>query len=173
MRCLAVCVLPVLWSFPLSAGAQDEGSMPDVGEPHPETAQEAPALQLEVDDAGAVVVPSPARTADGYTLREMERRAQRAKRGLGVAVVPVVAGGLMMIVGTIGSKCFHNSQSEEGCQRLLYGGAGVAAVGAAGMIATGILLGVRKRKLRALRETAQRERRRRVQWDLAHSRLVF
>lgn len=170
MGCLAVCVLPVLWSFPLSAGAQDEGSMLDVREPQSETAQEAPALQLELDDAGAVVVPSPGRTADGYTLREMERRAQR---GLGVAVVPVVAGGLMMIAGTIGSKCFFNSQSKEGCQRLLYGGVGVAAVGAAGMITTGIVLGVRKRKLRALRETVQRERRRRVRWDLAHSRLVF
>ena len=147
--------------------------MPDVRQPQSGTAQEAPALQLELDDAGAVVVPSPARTADGYTLREMERRAQRAKRGLGVAVVPVVAGGLMMIVGTIGSKCFFNPQSREGCQRLLYGGAGVAAVGAAGMIVAGILLGVRKRKLRALREAAQYERRRRVQWDLARSWLVF
>ncbi|NND29787.1 MAG: hypothetical protein HKN97_14490 [Myxococcales bacterium] len=173
MRCLAVCVLAVMWSLPLSAGAQDEGSMPDVREPQSETAQEAPALQLELDDAGVDVVPSPARTADGYTLREMERRAQRAKRGLGVAVVPVVAGGVMMIAGTWGSKCGFVAQTSAGCQRLLYGGAGVAAVGAAGMIATGILLGVRKKKLRALREAAQYERRRRVQWDLARSRLVF
>jgi hypothetical protein len=40
------------------------------------------------------------------------------------------------------------------------------------MIATGILLGVRKRKLRRLQE-AHYGRPRRVQWDLAQSRVVF
>jgi hypothetical protein len=43
--------------------------------------------------------------------------------------------------------------------------------GAAGMIATGILLGVRKRKLRL--QEADYGTPRRVQWDLARSRLVF
>jgi hypothetical protein len=102
-----------------------------------------------------------------------ERRAQRAKRGLGVAVVPVFAGGLMMTLGTVGPECGFGADSTAGCDGLLYSGAAVAAVGAAGMIATGILLGVRKRKLRALREAAQYERRRRVQWDVTRSRLVF
>lgn len=175
MKYQVVGVLAALLASPLSASAQEEGSTPNRPQPQSEPAQEAPALQLELDAAGVGVVPSPARTGDGYTLKEMERRAQRAKRGLGVSVVPLFAGGMMMIVGTVGSKCFFNSeaQTQKGCDRLLYGGVGLAAVGAAGMIATGILLGVRKRKLRTLREAAYREGRRRAQWDLARSRLVF
>lgn len=79
----------------------------------------------------------------------------------------------MMTVGTAGTKCFFNSETQKGCNRLLYGGVGLAALGAAGMIATGILLGVRKRKLRTLREAASYEGRRRARWDFARSRLVF
>ncbi|NNE18114.1 MAG: hypothetical protein HKN10_06530 [Myxococcales bacterium] len=173
MRYQVVCVLAALSSSPLSASAQEEGSTPNRRQPQSEPAQEAPALQLELDPAGVGVVPSPARTGDGYTLKEMERRAQRAKRGLGVSVVPLVAGGMMMTVGTAGTKCFFNSEAQKGCNRLLYGGVGLAALGAAGMIATGILLGVRKRKLRTFREAASYEGRRRAQWDLARSRLVF
>ena len=88
------------------------------------------------------------RARDGYTLKEMERRVQRAKRGLGVSVVPLAIGGIFMTVGTMGNGCFWNSEPPEQCDRMLYAGVGLAAVGAAGMIATGILLGVRKRKLR-------------------------
>jgi hypothetical protein len=44
--------------------------------------------------------------------------------------------------------------------------------GAVGMIISGALLGVRKRKLRRLQE-AHYGAPRRVQWDLARSRLVF
>jgi hypothetical protein len=40
------------------------------------------------------------------------------------------------------------------------------------MIATGILLGVRKRDRRSLQE-ARYERPRRVQWDFARSQVVF
>jgi len=175
MRYQVVCMLAALSSSPLSASAQDQGSTPNQRQPQSEPAQEAPALQLELDAAGVGVVPSPARTGDGYTLKEMEKRAQRAKRGLGVSVVPLFAGGMMMIAGTVGTKCFVFSppEAQKGCDRLLYGGVGLAAVGAAGMIATGILLGVRKRKLRTLREAACCEGRRRAQWDLARSRLVF
>jgi hypothetical protein len=166
-----MCVLAALSSLPLSTSAQEQASTPNRRQSEP--AQEAPALQLELDSAGLGVVPSPARTVDGYTRKEIERRVQRAKRGLGVSVVPLFAGGMMMIVGTMGTKCFWNSENQKSCDRLLYGGAGLAAVGAAGMIATGILLAVRKRKLRTLREVAYSEGRRRAQWDLARSRLVF
>jgi len=98
MKYQVVCVLAALLASPLSASAQEDGSTPNRPQPQSEPAQEAPALQLELDAAG---------------------------------------------------------------------------VGAAAMIATGILLGVRKRKLRTLREAAYREGRRRAQWDLARSRLVF
>jgi hypothetical protein len=76
----------------------------------------------------------------------------RAKKGLGVSVVPLAIGGIFMTVGTMGNGCFWNSEPPEQCDRMLYAGVGLAAVGAAGMIAAGILLGVRKRKLRRLEE---------------------
>lgn len=116
MRYQVVCMLAALSSSPLSASAQDQGSTPNQRQPQSEPAQEAPALQLELDAAGVGVVPSPARTGDGYTLKEMEKRAQRAKRGLGVSVVPLFAGGMMMIAGTVGTKCFVFSppRSPEG-----------------------------------------------------------
>ena len=55
---------------------------------------------------------------------------------------------------------------------LLWGGVALAGIGSVGMIATGILLGVRKRKRRKLHE-ADYGRPRKVQWDLARSRVVF
>jgi hypothetical protein len=173
MRYQVICVLAALSSLPLRTTAQEEASTPNRRQPQSEPAQEAPTLRLELDSAGVGVVSSPARTVDGYTLKKMERRVQRAKRGLGVAVVPLVAGGLMVTGGAFGSNCFLNSEAPNSCARVRYGGAGLAAVGAAGMIAIGILLGVRKRKLRTLQEVAYREGRRRAQWDLVRSRLVF
>ena len=172
MRCLVVCVLATVLSSPLSASAQGEGSMPNLRQPQPERAQEASALQLKLDADGVDVLAGSARTRDGYTLKEMERRVQRAKRGLGVSVVPLALGGIFMTVGTMGGGCFWNSEPPEHCDRMLYAGVGLAAVGAAGMIAAGILLGVRKRKLRRLEE-AHYGTPHRVQWDLAQSRLVF
>jgi hypothetical protein len=156
MRWLVLCVLVLVSSSSLRASAQ-----------------EASTLQLELDAAGVDAVASPARTSDGYTLKEMERRVQRARRGLGASVVPFVAGGIFMTVGTVGGGCFFNSDPPTQCNRMLYSGVGLAAVGAAGMIATGILLGVRKRRLRTLREAAYYDRRRRAEWDPALSRLVF
>jgi hypothetical protein len=173
MRYLAVCVLAAVLSSPLSAGAQDGGSTPNLRQPQSERAQEAPALQLKLDALGVDAVASSAQTGDGYTLKEMERRVQRAKRGLGVSVVPFVLGGIFMTVG-IGGGCLRIFEPEPPqCDRMLYAGVGLTAVGGAGMIATGILLGVRKRKLRTLREAASHEGRRGAQWDVKRSRLVF
>jgi hypothetical protein len=81
-------VLAGLGSLPLSVSAQagEEGatSEPKLREPVPssEQAPEKPALQLRLDDAGVEVAPGPPRTADGYTLEEMDRRVVRAGIGL-------------------------------------------------------------------------------------------
>jgi hypothetical protein len=168
-----VCVLAVMLSLPVNASAQDEGSTPNRGQPQSAPSQEAPALQLELTPESLGVVPSPPRTVDGYTLKQMEKRVQRAKRGLGASVVPFVFGAMFMTVGSIAGDCFWTSTAPKSCDRLLYAGVGLTVVGAAGMIASGILLGVRKRKLRTLREAASYEGRRRAQWDVERSRLVF
>ena len=156
MRWLVLWVLVLVSSSPLSASAQ-----------------EASTLQLELDAAGVDVVASPARTVDGYTLKQMEKRVQRARKGLGVSVVPFVAGTLFIMAGTVGYDCFLNSDRSEKCGRLLYTGVGLATVGTGGIIASAIMLRRRKGKLRTLREAAYYERRRRAEWDVERSRLVF
>jgi hypothetical protein len=173
-----------LAALPQSASAQDteegETTEPNLQEPAPssEPAPEEPALQLKLDDAGVEVAPSPPRTPDGYTLEEMETRVYRAKVGMGISSVPILMGGIVMIVGISGDLSFDlaappptpEEQKQE--ERMLRAGAVLAVGGAAAMIATGILLGVRKRDRRRLQE-AHYGTPHRVQWDLTQSRLVF
>jgi hypothetical protein len=145
-----------LVALPLSASAQDAAVSatpePSAEEPAPpsEPAPEEPALQLKLDSAGVDVTPSPPRTADGYTLRrrEMGLRVKRAKIGLGVSAVVMVVGTALAFGGGAASICL-----SEPCSRatgLTITGSIMAGGGAAGMVACGILLGVRKRKLRRL-----------------------
>jgi hypothetical protein len=138
-----LCVCVVVGASPLSASAQDaeEGATSE-----PNIVQE-PALKLELDTAGVEVVPSPPRTfPDRYT--EMRLRVRRAKIGLGVSAVVMVVGTALAFGGGAASICL-----SEPCSRatgLTITGSIMAGGGAAGMVASGILLGVRKRKLRRL-----------------------
>ena len=50
------------------AATTSEPNLQQPAAPSSESAPEEPALQLKVDDAGVDVVPSPPRTAYGYTL---------------------------------------------------------------------------------------------------------
>jgi hypothetical protein len=166
------CVLAALMASPLSASAQagEEGTSdePNAEEPAPEE----PALQLKLDDAGVDVVPSPPRTADGYTLEEMERRVMLAKLGVGVSAVPIFVGALLAASTAFSPLAPRTPEEQTSDRRLQYTGAALAAGGAASMVAMGIVLGVRKRKLRSLQE-ADYGRSHRVQWDGARSRVVF
>jgi hypothetical protein len=166
-------VLAGLVALPLSASAQtgEEGATP-------EPAPGKPALQLQLDDAGVDVVPSPPRTFDGYTLEEMGVRVKRARIGLGVSALSTVIGIALSSVAWASvawgnSICFLGDCSVEGWVAPVgYTGAVLVAGGVAGMIASGILLRRRKRDRDSLRE-ARYGRPHRVQWDLARSRLVF
>jgi hypothetical protein len=141
-------------------------------------APEEPALQLKLDDAGVGVVPSPPRTPDGYTLEEMDVRVRRARIGLGLTAVPIFVGFLLTLPALTFDFCFVDcpppptpeEQARE--DRLVRAGATIAVLGGASMIAMGILLGVRKRARRELKQ-AHYGTPRRAQWDLARSRLVF
>jgi len=168
-----------LATLPLSVSAQagEEGTSPEPSaeEPAPssEPASEEPALQLQLDDAGVQVVPSPPRTFDGYTLEEMELRVRRAKIGL-FSTAGVTGVGLVLFgVGVARSR---SSQDLDALSREnwapWFSGMWLMISGAVGMIVTGTLLGIRKGELRSLQE-ADYGTRRRVQWDLAQSRLVF
>jgi len=187
-----VCVLAGLVASPLSASAQagEEGatSEPNLKEhspsfepdpedlkgsvPSSEPASEEPALQLQLDSAGVEVVPSPPRTADGYTLEEMDVRVRRAMFGIVGSAVAVIVGGTLVMTG-VGGDCGWGGDAErQKCDRRAYAGTALAAGGAVGMITAGILLGVRKRNRRSLQE-ADYGRPHRAQWDLARSRLEF
>ena len=170
---LCVCALGVV---PLSASAQggEEGATfeQNLQEPAPEE----PALQLKLDDAGVEVVPSPPRTADGYTLEEMDVRVRRARLGLGFsAVATTVVGPLLIFVGAAASfgSCSSEPCSPDPLVPALYAaGALVTVGGLVGMGVSGSKLRRRKRDRDRLRQ-AHYGRPPRVQWDLAQSRLVF
>jgi drug/metabolite transporter (DMT)-like permease len=121
-----------------------------------------PALQLvALDSTGVVFTLIPSPTADGYTLEEIETRVKRAKIGLGVSVVVMVGGSVLFLYGAAADD---TAAAATGLI-LSLGGTG-------GTIASGILLRRRKRDRNRLLE-AHYGTPRRVQWDLAQSRLLF
>jgi len=174
---LCVCALGLV---PLSVSAQDaeEGatSEPNLQEPAPssEPVPEEPALQLELDSAGVDVTPSPPRTPDGYTLEEMDVRVRRAGIGLGVSGLAFVAGVAMgaAIVGASMCPIGDTTCPPSWVDPVGYAGLVLGVGGLAGIIASGILLRKRNRDRDSLRY-AHIGTPRRVQWDLAQSRLVF
>ncbi len=172
-----LCVSTIVGTLPRSVGAQtgEEGttSEPNLQEPEPSTepAPGEPALQLELDSAGVEVAPSyPQRTDDGYTREEMEVRVRRAKGGCG-GTAGVLALGVGLVIG--GAVYESSELSDVRVQpTLLIMGTIVTIGGAVGMTLSCNRLAARKGKLRTLQE-AHYGKRRRVQWDLARSRLVF
>ncbi len=143
---LALATLPLS----VSAQADEEGA----------TSQ--PALQLvALDSTGVVFTLIPSPIVDGYTLEEMELRVKRAKIGLGVSVVGMVGFGVLFLYGAAADDTAAVATGFI----LSLGGLG-------GTIASGILLRRRKRDRDRLLE-AHYGTPRRVQWDLAQSRVVF
>jgi hypothetical protein len=157
----------------VSAQAEKEGktSEPNLLEPGPssEPAPEEPALQLKLDSAGVEVVP----IAERIALEETKLRVKRARIALfstaGVTGVGVVLFGVG--VARVRSSQDLDALSRENSEPLI-SGMSLMIGGAVGMIVTGTLLGIRKGELRSLQK-ADYGRPRRVQWDLARSRLVF
>ena len=97
-----ICLLALV-ALPQSVSAQpaDEDSLSswqvDEGASLEQPAPEEPALQLKLDEAGVGVVPPLPRTADGYTLEEMELRVKRARIGLGVSLGVLFVGGVFVL----------------------------------------------------------------------------
>ena len=173
MRFVLAVVLVGFVALPLSASAQagEEGTASEQN-------AEEPALQL--DDAGVSVTPSPPRTADGYTLEEVyirhaKRGIRRAGIGLGVSFA-AFAGGIGMVAAAVSNAnviCILECPDPPAWVTPVGAIGGVlTAVGLAGMIVSGINLGRSRQQLHRLKE-ADHATPRRVQWDLAQSRLVF
>ena len=179
MRLVLAMVLAGLGTLPLSVSAQAEGpeEAPEQAAeqgpaPSSEPAPEEPALQLKLDDAGVEVAPS------YRAFKEMDRRVKRARIGLGVSIVAMtVVGPPLIVAGTAASLSSCEWGGAEDCSPpevpgLIAAGAFVTAGGLAGTIASGILLRRRKRERDSLWQ-AHYGTPRRVQWDVARSRLVF
>jgi len=188
MRNVVAFVL-VLVASPLTAGAQEggEGTLPpDVADPSQETQPTQSWLHRMhpgafVDPLSGNVVPES--TSSDFELQYLpgeepepeltrdEKKVRNAKIGMGVSGAAAFAGGVMVIVGADLPVIDFSagSSSDSGRDALLFAGTAVAAAGGVSLIATGILLRVRKRRLRDSKATTHRK----VQWDLARSRLVF
>jgi hypothetical protein len=115
----------------------------------------------------------PTRTPDGYTLEEMELRVKRVRIGLGVSAGVVALAVGLLVAGTVG-ECRYGSQLTlpSYCDPLLAAGTAFMFAGIIGMTTTGFMSLKRKRHRNRLTQ-AHHGTPRRVQWDLARSRLVF
>jgi cytochrome c biogenesis protein CcdA len=158
---LCVCALGVV---PQSASAQagEEGATS-------EPASVEPALQLKLDSAGVDVVPSPPRTADGYTLEEMERRKRRARIGL-LSTAGVSLAGMGLVIAGARVSNTQPSSDDKPANALKFSGVALLVAGIAGMVVSGIALKTRRRQLDryepapeyTLEETERRVRRARL-----------
>ncbi len=170
-----VLFLLALGAAPRSVSAQEakEGAIsePNRQEPSSEPAGEEGSRSLEYGDP----VSTPPNTKWGldWSLVEETPDVQTAKIGLGVSAAVIAVGGVVFGVSFIELCILQEDCPEPSWHRPVRITGGVLmAGGAAGMIVSGILLGVRKRQERRVQETHY-GRSRRVQWDLAGSRLVF
>ena len=148
---------------------------PEEPTPSSEPAPEEPALQLELDAAGVEVVPTPPRTADGYTLEELELRVGRTYIGLGVSAVAVAFGTALLLAGTLADDCWEWDAPTK-CDVLPIVGGTLMVGGLVGVVVSS----VRNAKLQGKkaidpwwRRGEHHRKPRRAQWDLARSRLVF
>jgi hypothetical protein len=158
MRLVLAMVLAVSVGLPLGASAQaaSEDSLSS-WQVEAKPAPEEPALELKLDDDSVKITPGAYR-APTVEEMEMERRARRAKVGLGVSV-PFMAYGAMMTGLGASPLCFEDilaSPGEETCPDsvpgLLAAGIVVLAGSLGGTIASSILLRQRKRTLSELQQ---------------------
>lgn len=164
---LFAAVLSVMMALPQGASAQAEdeaaSSEASAQEPVSEPAPEEPTLQLQLDDAGVGVTPSPPWPPYGYKLEEAELRARGAKVGLGLSVIPFVIGATLL--GVSGLEALGEPMFGPG---MAIGGGVMMGVGVVGLVGFGVMLGKRNSDLERLKS-----QQRRAQWDFATSRLVF
>ncbi|KPK66663.1 MAG: hypothetical protein AMS21_01750 [Gemmatimonas sp. SG8_38_2] len=146
-------------------------------------------LYLDVDPLSGTTVsgpPSQSESESKFSLEyqeqkspeveEMELRVKRARIGFGVSGGVFLAGfvtGLIYVFGAPLEIClFDDCPPTQWVDRVGWASTALLSAGGVGMITSGAMLGVRKRKLRELRQ-ARDGTSGRAQWDLARSRLVF
>jgi hypothetical protein len=106
----------------------------------------------------------------------MELRVKRAKIGVGVSGGALVVGAVLLLVGGLEyADCagsFGDCVVPSAAGPLMITGGVLMAGGFVGLVASGILKRNRKRDRDSLQQAAYATPRR-VQWDVARSRVVF
>ena len=118
-------------------------------------------------------------TYEEYKLQELERTAKRSRNALiGTSVAAAV--GLALVIPAASGQCQSievNGESEYECTRtgdtLLRVGSPLVIGGLTGAVVSGIILGVRKGKIRRLNDSFGPTRGRALRWDERSSRFVF
>lgn len=131
-------------------------------------------LTLDPDFATA----SPVAYED-FKLRELERAAKRSRNALiGTSVAAAV--GLALVIPAASSQCESvetGGESDYVCTRagdaLLRAGSPLVIGGLTGAVVSGIILGVRKGKIRRLNDSFTPSKTRALRWDDRSSRFVF
>ncbi len=125
--------------------------------------------------------PEPRIAYQEFQLEELERKAKRSRNALiGTSVAAAV--GLALVLPAASSQCESvevNGQSSYECTRtgdaLIRAGSPLVIGGLTGAVVSGIILGVRKGKMRRLNDSfaASSTKKRAVQWDERKGRFVF
>ena len=151
-------------------------------------AQPAPEASVAPQPAQPVTVASPPPTVqdkhlayDMYRRDELRRSVPRTRNALIGTSVSFGVGLALLIPVWAGDHCIWYSNDfttdQYSCDKtgkILTGiGAPLAWGGAIGMIVSGIMLGVRKGKIRRLDEKIMLTSQRKLQWDPSTSRMVF
>ena len=125
------------------------------------------------------LVPAHEITYEEYKLQELERTAKRSRNALiGTSVAAAV--GLALVIPAASGQCQSveiDGKSEYECTRtgdtLLRVGSPLVIGGLTGAVVSGIILGVRKGKIRRLNDSFAPNRARAFRWDERSSRFVF
>lgn len=125
--------------------------------------------------------PEPELAYQEFQLEELERKSKRSRNALiGTSVAAAV--GLALVLPAASSQCESveaNGQSSYECTRtgdaLIRAGSPLVIGGLTGAVVSGIILGVRKGKIRRLNDSfaASSSKKRAVQWDERKGRFVF
>lgn len=116
---------------------------------------------------------------EDFELQELQRKSLRSRNALIGTSVAAAVGFALVIPATSGQcqSVEFGGESDYQCTRagdaLLRAGSPLVIGGLTGAVVSGIILGVRKGKIRRLNDSFSPTKARAVRWDERSSRLVF
>jgi hypothetical protein len=124
-------------------------------------------------------VPASELSYEDYKLQELQRTARRSRNAL-IGTSAVAAVGLALVIPATSGQCQSvevGGESDYQCTQagdaLLRVGSPLVLGGLTGAVVSGIILGVRKGKIRRLNDSFSPTKARALRWDERSSRLVF